>query len=180
MTESPFIHLAVRSSYSLLESMITPKGLKAWCVEQDMPAVAITDRNNLFGALEISLTLSDAGIQPIMACCFDVTDGIPKSEPTRVSLYAQNDAGYKRLMLLSSRAYLDAADGVPKLSRDLLLENTDGLILLTGGAEGEVARHMLKGMPAQSSRRWRRPIQAGAMSRSRVTARMTNMPAKMG
>ena len=150
MTESPFIHLAVRSSYSLLESMITPKGLKAWCVEQDMPAVAITDRNNLFGALEISLTLSDAGIQPIMACCFDVTDGIPKSEPTRVSLYAQNDAGYKRLMLLSSRAYLDAADGVPKLSRDLLLENTDGLILLTGGAEGEVARHMLKGRAADA------------------------------
>tara|TARA_R110002124_G_scaffold196948_3_gene364076 strand:- start:7139 stop:10561 length:3423 start_codon:yes stop_codon:yes gene_type:complete len=150
VTESPFIHLAVRSSYSLLESMITPKGLKAWCVEQGMPAVAITDRNNLFGALEISLTLSDAGIQPIMACCFDVTDGIPKSEPTRVSLYAQNDVGYKRLMLLSSRAYLDAADGVPKLSRDLLLENTDGLILLTGGAEGEVARHMLKGRAADA------------------------------
>ena len=78
MTESPFIHLAVRSSYSLLESMITPKGLKAWCVEQGMPAVAITDRNNLYGALEISLTLTDAGIQPIMACCFDVTDGMPK------------------------------------------------------------------------------------------------------
>jgi len=144
VTESPFIHLAVRSSYSLLESMITPKGLKAWCVEQGMPAVAITDRNNLYGALEISLTLTDAGIQPIMACCFDVTDGMPKSEPTRVSLYAQNEIGYKRLMLLSSRAYLDAADGVPKLSRELLLDKTDGLILLTGGAEGEVARHLLK------------------------------------
>ena len=144
MTESPFIHLAVRSSYSLLESMITPKGLKAWCVEQGMPAVAITDRNNLYGALEISLTLTDAGIQPIMACCFEVTDGMPKSEPTRVSLYAQNEIGYKRLMLLSSRAYLDAADGVPKLSRELLLDKTDGLILLTGGAEGEVARHLLK------------------------------------
>ncbi|WP_370272093.1 PHP domain-containing protein, partial [Hyphomonas atlantica] len=112
MTESTFIHLAVRSSYSLLESMITPKGLKAWCAEQGMPAIAITDRNNLFGALEISLTLTDAGIQPIMACCFDVTDGLPKSEPSRISLYAQNDVGYKRLMLLSSRAYLDAADGV--------------------------------------------------------------------
>jgi DNA polymerase-3 subunit alpha len=124
--------------------MITPKGLKAWCVEQGMPAVAITDRNNLYGALEISLTLTDAGIQPIMACCFDVTDGMPKSEPTRVSLYAQNEIGYKRLMLLSSRAYLDAADGVPKLSRELLLDKTDGLILLTGGAEGEVARHLLK------------------------------------
>ena len=150
MTESTFIHLAVRSSYSLLESMITPKGLKAWCAEQGMPAIAITDRNNLFGALEISLTLTDAGIQPIMACCFDVTDGLPKSEPSRISLYAQNDVGYKRLMLLSSRAYLDAADGVPKLHRDLLLANTDGLILLTGGAEGQVAKHLLKGRLADA------------------------------
>lgn len=150
MTESTFIHLAVRSSYSLLESMITPKGLKAWCAEQGMPAIAITDRNNLFGALEISLTLTDAGIQPIMACCFDVTDGLPKSEPSRISLYAQNDVGYKRLMLLSSRAYLDAADGVPKLHRDLLLENTDGLILLTGGSEGQVGKHLLKGRLADA------------------------------
>ena len=150
MTESTFIHLAVRSSYSLLESMITPKGLKAWCAEQGMPAIAITDRNNLFGALEISLTLTDAGIQPIMACCFDVTNGLPKSEPSRISLYAQNDVGYKRLMLLSSRAYLDAADGVPKLHRDLLLDNTEGLILLTGGAEGQVAKHLLKGRVADA------------------------------
>ena len=150
MTESTFIHLAVRSSYSLLESMITPKGLKTWCAEQGMPAIAITDRNNLFGALEISLTLTDAGIQPIMACCFDVTDGLPKSEPSRISLYAQNDEGYKRLMLLSSRAYLDAADGVPKLHRDLLLDNTEGLILLTGGAEGQVAKHLLKGRVADA------------------------------
>jgi len=150
VTESTFIHLAVRSSYSLLESMITPKGLKAWCAEQGMPAIAITDRNNLFGALEISLTLTDAGIQPIMACCFDVTDGLPKSEPSRISLYAQNDVGYKRLMLLSSRAYLDAADGVPKLHRDLLLENTDGLILLTGGSEGQVGKHLLKGRLADA------------------------------
>jgi DNA polymerase III subunit alpha len=150
VTESPFIHLAVRSSYSLLESMITPKGLKAWCVEQGMPAIAVTDRNNLYGALEISMSLSDAGIQPIMACCFDVTDGVPKSELTRVSLYAQNEIGYKRLMLLSSRAYLDAADGVPKLSKNLLLEHTEGLILLTGGAEGEVARHLLKGRVADA------------------------------
>ena len=114
MPESPFIHLAVRSSYSLLESMITPKVLKGWLLEHAMPAVAVTDRNNLFGALEISLTMSDAGIQPIMACCFDLTDGAHRSEPSRISLYAQDETGYQRLMLLSSRAFLDADDGVPK------------------------------------------------------------------
>ncbi|MEZ6000512.1 DNA polymerase III subunit alpha [Hyphomonas sp.] len=150
MSESPFIHLAIRSSYSLLESMISPKDVKAWCEEHLVPAVAITDRNNLFGALEISLTLSGAGIQPVMACCFDVVEDVPRAEPSRLSLYAQNETGYRRLMYLSSRAYLDAADGVPKLSRSLVMEQTEGLIVLTGGAEGEVARHLLKGRVADA------------------------------
>jgi DNA polymerase-3 subunit alpha len=150
MTRPPFIHLAVRSSYSLLESMIGPYDLAKWCAKQAMPAVAVTDRNCLFGALELSLTLSDAGIQPIMACCFDVTDGSPRTAPTRLSVYAQNETGYRRLMYLSSRAYLDAADGVPKLMKSCLLEETEGLILLTGGAEGEVARHILKGRLADA------------------------------
>ena len=150
MPESPFIHLAVRSSYSLLESMISPKDLKSWCLTHGMPAIAVTDRNNLFGALETSLTLSEAGIQPIMACCFDVVDTGHRAEPSRLTLYAQNETGYRRLMYLSSRAYLDAADGVPKLAKSLILEQTDGLILLTGGAEGEAAKLLLKGRHADA------------------------------
>jgi DNA polymerase-3 subunit alpha len=145
MSSPAFIPLAIRSSYSLLESMITPSDIAKWCKKHFVPAAAVTDRNNLFGALELSTKLAESGVQPIMACCFDVTDGTPKSEPARISLYAQNEAGYQRLMYLSSRAYLDAPDGVPKLHRRLLLEETGGLILLTGGAEGEVARHVLKG-----------------------------------
>lgn len=150
MTRPAFVHLAVRSSYSLLESMITPYDLAKWCKKEGMPALAVTDRNCLFGALELSLTLSDAGVQPIMACCFDVTDGTPKAQVTRLSVYAQNEAGYRRLMYLSSKAYLDAADGVPRLLKSYLLEDTEGLILLTGGAEGEVARHILKGRLADA------------------------------
>jgi DNA polymerase-3 subunit alpha len=85
-----------------------------------------------------------------MACCFDVVEDVPRAEPSRLSLYAQNETGYRRLMYLSSRAYLDAADGVPKLSRALLMEQTDGLIVLTGGAEGDVAKHLLKGRVADA------------------------------
>lgn len=145
MKTTGFVHLAVRSSYSLLESMITPDELAEWCVDRGMPAVAITDRNNLFGALEFSLTLADRGIQPIMACCFDISDDTPRAPPSRLSLYAQTPEGYRRLIFLSSRAYLDSADGVPRLSKSLILEQTEGLILLTGGCEGDVARHILKG-----------------------------------
>jgi DNA polymerase-3 subunit alpha len=150
MSSPVFIPLAIRSSYSLLESMITPSDIAKWCRTHRVPAAAVTDRNNLFGALELSSKLSEAGIQPIMACCFDVTDAGPKSEPARISLYAQNPAGYQRLMFLSSRAYLDAPDGVARLHRRWLLEETEGLILLTGGAEGEVARHVLKGRMSEA------------------------------
>ncbi|MGB0261294.1 MAG: PHP domain-containing protein [Henriciella sp.] len=94
--------------------MIGSKALTAWCVEQKMPAVAVTDRNNLFGALELSESLSAAGIQPIMACCFDVHSGVYGETVSRVSIYAQNEQGYKRLMALTSAAYLDNDDGVPR------------------------------------------------------------------
>ncbi len=150
MSASRFIHLAVRSSYSLLESMITPKDLKKWCVTQNMPAVAVTDRNNLFGALETSQALAEAGVQPVMACCFDVMGHELRAEPSRLTLYAQNAAGYQRLMFLSSRAYLDAEDGVPRLSRALLLEDTSGLIAFTGGAEGEVAKFLARDRMAEA------------------------------
>lgn len=149
MTES-FIHLAIRSSYSLLESMLTPKTLASWATEHHMPALAVTDRNSLFGALEISLKLKEVGVQPIMACCFDMHDGGLRSDTYRVSLYAQNEVGYRRLMKLSSLAYLEANDGVAKLHRKHLLEDTDGLILLTGGAEGSVAAPLLKGKVADA------------------------------
>ncbi|MCR9195187.1 MAG: DNA polymerase III subunit alpha [Hyphomonas sp.] len=145
MGQTPFIHLAVRTSFSLLESMIGTKGLTKWCVEQGMPAVAVTDRNNMFGALELSESLAGAGVQPIMAVCFDVTDGAHQETITRLSIYAQNEIGYERLMALSSYAYLDAEDGVPRIHKRYLEEKTDGLIVLTGGAEGEVARHLLRG-----------------------------------
>ena len=102
MSGAQFIHLAVRTSYSLLESMIETKSLTDWCVAQEMPAVAVTDHNNLFGALELSESLSGAGIQPIMACCFDITDGGHQEKLSRVRLYAQNEKVFSRLIGLSS------------------------------------------------------------------------------
>lgn len=145
MTNVPFVHLAIRTSFSLLESMIGTKTLTSWCVEQGMPAVAVTDRNNMFGALELSESLAGAGVQPIMGVCFDVTDGAHQETITRLSVYAQDATGYQRLMALSSYAYLTAEDGVPRLNRSYFQEKTEGLIVLTGGSQGETARHILRG-----------------------------------
>ncbi|MEO0881786.1 MAG: DNA polymerase III subunit alpha [Pseudomonadota bacterium] len=141
----PFIHLAVRSSYSLLDSMITTKSLANWTKDQCMPAIAVADRNNLFGALERSEALSDEGVQPIMACLFDVVEDVHRGALSTVRLYAQNEVGYRRLMELASAAYLEASDGVPKLAKAHLFERTDGLLLLTGGADGQIAKLCAKG-----------------------------------
>ncbi|MEL7482481.1 MAG: PHP domain-containing protein, partial [Pseudomonadota bacterium] len=110
MTDSPFIHLAVRSSYSLLESMITTKALAAWAAEQEMPAVAVTDRNNMFGALERSEALASAGVQPIMACLFDIVEDSYRGETSEVRVFAQDDQGYRTLRGRPPRTAPSAAD----------------------------------------------------------------------
>jgi len=145
MAQGPFVHLGVRSSYSLLESMITPEALVDWAEAESMPALAVRDRNNLFGALEISELLSARGIQPIIACAFDIAGGSPRAPTSRVSLYAQDEVGYQRLMALSSAAYLDSGDGIARLDPTYLEAGTEGLILLTGGAEGLAGQAAARG-----------------------------------
>ena len=126
--------------------MITPKPLAEWCVKHQVPAVAIADFNSMFGALEFSETLVSAGVQPIMACCFDVTKGSDQKGTHKLSLYAQNQSGYERLMEMSSIGYLDAPDGDPCVNHSEILSETDGLILLTGGSEGEVGQLIHRGL----------------------------------
>src|SRR5579863_4708479 len=107
-----FVHLRTRSAYSLLEGAIKADKLAALARTAGMPAVALTDRANLFGALEFSVITKDAGVQPIIGCALPVT-GIGEGPPERwarvptVVLLAQNEAGYQNLSQLSSDAFLE-------------------------------------------------------------------------
>ena len=142
--EDGFIHLRVRSAYSLLEGAAKADALGRIAAGQGMPAVAIADRANLFGALEFSVTAKDAGVQPIIGCALPVT-GIGGRPPERwartptIVLLAQSEAGYLNLSTLSSMAYLEA-DGVeePSVSWSAVAAHSEGLILLSGGADGPV------------------------------------------
>ena len=105
-----FIHLRVRSSYSLLEGAITPKELVKWCKYNKMPAVAVTDSNNLFASLEFSLAACGDGVQPILGCVlFIKPEAVQDSrhastqKPDQLIVYAQNEAGWQNLMALVSR-----------------------------------------------------------------------------
>lgn len=107
-----FVHLRFRSPYSLLEGAIRIPQIAETCHAYGMPAAAITDTNNLFGALEFSEVLAGSGIQPIIGCTLSIRLGDPhpgeraEADGT-IALFAQNEAGYANLMALSSAAYLD-------------------------------------------------------------------------
>jgi len=139
-----FIHLRLHTEYSLLEGAVPVKTLADLCKSNRMPAVAVTDSNNLFAALEFSVAAATKGVQPIIGCQIDlqfeaaVRPGEQARAPRPVVLLAQNEAGYGNLMKLSSAAFLDAGDQVPQVSLDVLEKHSAGLICLSGGAEGPV------------------------------------------
>jgi DNA polymerase-3 subunit alpha len=139
-----FVHLHVHSSFSLREGAIPIEKLAKFAKADAMPALALTDTNNLFGALEFSEKLAGQGIQPIVGVNLSVEFGdMPAARtPLRVQrrprlvLLAQSEEGYRNLMRLSSRAFLDVEDDDPHVGRDVLAGATEGIIALTGGPGG--------------------------------------------
>ncbi len=142
--ENGFVHLRVRSAYSLLEGAIKAEAVGKMAAAADMPAVAVADRANLFGALEFSVATKEAGVQPIVACALPVT-GIGEGRGERwartpvIVLLAQNERGYLNLTELSSSAYLDVdpADE-PCVPWSKVIQHAEGLLLLSGGPDGPV------------------------------------------
>jgi DNA polymerase III subunit alpha len=146
MADLDFVHLHVHSSYSLLEGALTIARLAELAKADHQPALALTDTDNMFGALEFSEKLSSSGIQPIVGCAlaidFGDTDhgqrnGNVAPERTRIVLLAAREQGYRSLMRLSSRAFLDSPPNEPPRLKLAWLEGeTDGIIALTGGPGG--------------------------------------------
>jgi DNA polymerase-3 subunit alpha len=140
--EPAFVHLHVHSSYSLLEGALTIARLAELAKKDRQPALALTDTDNMFGALEFSEKLAGSGIQPIVGCAMAIDFGDVEnrnSEPNwpRLVLLAANESGYRSLMRLSSRAYLETgAQERPHIKTAWLDETTDGLIALSGGPNG--------------------------------------------
>ncbi len=154
---APFIHLHLHSAYSLSEGAIPVDRLKDLCIRHKMPAVAVTDTNNLFGALEVSTTLAGGGVQPIIGIeqAFAPEDFASKlargAHPPSLVLLAQSEAGYENLLKLTSAAFLDSAsDEGPCALLSRLEGNSDGLICLTGGYDGPVDRLLREGRPEEA------------------------------
>ena len=138
-----FVHLHVHSSYSLLEGALKIAKLAELAKADRQPALALTDTNNLFGALEFSEKLAGSGIQPIpgvqLSVCFEEADPVARivPVPTNIVLLAQTEEGYRNLMRLVSHAYFGVPLGdAPSVAAPALSAHCEGLIALTGGLTG--------------------------------------------
>jgi DNA polymerase III subunit alpha len=142
-----FVHLHVHSSYSLLEGALTIAKLADLAKADQQPALAITDTDNMFGALEFSEKMAAAGIQPIIGCALAVDFGDQEQTTRnghsgftaqRIVLVAAREAGYRNLMRLNSRAFLETPPHEPPHIKLAWLDNNEGLISLTGGPGGPI------------------------------------------
>jgi DNA polymerase III subunit alpha len=144
MSNDPrFIHLRSHSEYSLLEGALRLKKLPGMCRDAGMPALALTDSNNMFAALEFSVAMAGAGVQPIIGCQVDVAyvevqTGEKPRPPAPVVLLAQSELGYENLMKLNSCLYLDKGGAVAEVTLAELEALSADIICLTGGPMGPV------------------------------------------
>ena len=153
-----FVHLRVHSAYSLLEGALKVERLAHACTRLDMPAMGVTDRNNLFGALEIADSLVEQGVQPIIGVTLSIQEAAdgqdtPTSDHAMPSLvfFASSEQGYQNLMNLVSMAHLEG-DGLQPacVSLDAVKQHHEGLICLTGGVEGPINRLILSQQPEKA------------------------------
>jgi DNA polymerase-3 subunit alpha len=151
MPHADFVHLRVHSAYSLSEGAIRPDRIAALAREAAMPAVAIADTGNLFGALEFSQYCVGKGVQPIVGCQISLRRGEkPGLPPDPVVLLAQTEAGLANLQYLSSAGFLTSDPAAPQLDFADIAARADGLFLLTGGTRGPIARLLAEGQETEA------------------------------
>jgi len=145
MPRDSFVHLHLHTEYSLLDGAIRMKELMKKAAEFKMPAVAITDHGNLFGAIEFYQEATRAGVKPIIGCEAYIAHGSHKDRPSsrrdaayHFTLLAQNETGYRNLVKLVTAAHLDGFHYAPRIDKELLAAHAAGLIGLSGCLAGEI------------------------------------------
>ena len=151
MSEPQFVHLHLHTDYSLLDGACNIERLVARVKELDMPAVAVTDHGNIFGAVTFHNAAKEAGVKPILGCELYIC----KKEDHRASpegdtynhlvVLAENDEGYRNLVKIVSEASLHGFYYKPRVSKRFLAEHSKGLIGLSGCLKGEVAESLTEG-----------------------------------
>ncbi|MGX9417125.1 DNA polymerase III subunit alpha [Vibrio sp. WJH972] len=146
MSEPKFVHLRVHSDYSMVDGLSKVPPLVKKVAELGMPAMALTDFTNLCGLVKFYSTAHGCGVKPIIGADFLMQSEEFGDELTRLTVLAADNIGYKNLTLLISKAYLRGhVQHQPVIDKSWLGELSEGLILLSGGRQGDVGRALLKG-----------------------------------
>jgi DNA polymerase-3 subunit alpha len=149
--KTDFVHLHVHTQYSLLDGMNRVKALMRKAQEFGLPSLAVTDHGVMFGAIDFYIHALEAGIKPIIGCemyvaresMYDRSGGADKIH--HLTLLAANDRGYRNLLRLVSAAHLDGFYYKPRVDRELLSANAEGLVAMSGCLKGEVPQALLQG-----------------------------------
>jgi len=158
MSES-FVHLHLHTAYSLLDGMIRTKELAARAAELGMPAVAMTDHGNLFGAIDFYQACKKTGVKPILGCeiylaperASEKKKILNRKNATHLTLLAETNEGWQNLSKLTSIGHLDGMyNGKPRVDREILRAHSKGVICLSGCISGPVNEWLLKGEPAKA------------------------------
>lgn len=140
--DQSFVHLHVHTQYSILQATVDIPGLVAKAKKLNMPAVAMTDFANLYGAFQFTREAVSNGLKPIVGVefyvCRDHADKTVKDNGFQQVFLAKNKAGYHHLARLSSHAFVDGFYYVPRIDKKLLLEHKSDIIATTGNLYGEV------------------------------------------
>ncbi|MEJ5233993.1 MAG: DNA polymerase III subunit alpha [Geminicoccaceae bacterium] len=160
MPHADFVHLRVRSAFSLLESTVRLERLVARCRELGMPAVAVTDSANLFGAMQFCELAKKAGVQPILGCSLPLASAEParpgprpaNGRPEPLAFLVKDEEGWRNLVALVSKAHLEAEAGRVEIRLEELAARSAGLLCLTGGPDGPVSSALARGDRAAAER----------------------------
>ncbi|BAU23290.1 DNA polymerase III subunit alpha [Caldimicrobium thiodismutans] len=153
-----FVHLHLHTEWSLLDGAIRIEDLVKRLAEYKMPGCAITDHGTLYGLIHFYNKLRGAGLKPLLGCEFYVAEGSRFQKKTNrkgeagrhLILIAKNEEGYKNLIKLGSRAYLEGFYYRPRIDKELLMEFHQGLICLSACLEGEIPHLLLQGLMDQA------------------------------
>ncbi|WP_294335922.1 DNA polymerase III subunit alpha [uncultured Sphingomonas sp.] len=155
MAHSGFVPLRVFSSYTMLEGAIEPKAIAKRAAKLGFPAVALADRNGLYAAMAFGDACKDAGVQPIIGTLLAIKRPVPEGVEAPIdwlALYAQDTTGYDNLCALVSHAHLGRpVEQDAHVPLDALEGRTDGLIALTAGGEGALARLFAEDQPGAAA-----------------------------
>ncbi len=165
---TPFVHLHNHSEFSLLDGATKIKDMVNYAVQMEMPAIALTDHGMMYGAMEFYLKCRQAGVKPLVGCelyCATRrrTDRDPKKDGNHhLVAIAKNEAGYRNLMRLATKASLEGFYYKPRVDKELLAEHSEGLIICSACMGGELAKAVVEGKgslePAKNVAAWYREV----------------------